>query len=529
MKKEELDWEQKEELKETLKKQKEMAELSEKTAKNYKKFIEQLEKNRAVSKETLEKLKKIQDIMEEISTPELKNAIKEMQKSLQNVTKEQMKQALNNLKSFQEDFLKKLDNTLKLLKKIQQEQNMQKIVQQAQELEKMQKNLNKQTEERMKSNSQLDDLSQKQKDIADKFEKLKEEMEKQIEDLKKSQENKTAEQLEKALEQAMKNKISQNLNTSFQQMQKNNSQNLSETQQSLQKSFSQLTNSLQKAQKMMQGMMQMQFQKLIEKTIFALLYYSKTQEKILDSEYKNFDVVDQEIAMYDGIKNSINNLLKNPLILLTLSPSFSRDAAELYNNFDYMFHQMRRRRTYNIQNDKKKIFTGTNKLILDLLESQGGGQQGGGGMQQLLKQLQQMSKGQSSLNMLTQALFEQMMQQLSQGKGLSAQQKRMVDRLAGNEQRIKENLERILRDFPDAEKLMGNLKSLKDEIKEVIEKLNRGEIDKKLLEKQQHILSRLLDAQRSIHKRDFSRKRKAEIPKQMFDQTPTLSDLTFIL
>lgn len=133
-------------------------------------------------------------------------------------------------------------------------------------------------------------------------------------------------------------------------------------------------------------------------------------------------------------------------------------------------------------------------------------------MQQLLQQLQQMSQGQQSINMLTQALLEQMLGQQQQGMGMTSQQREMAERIAGNEQQIKENFERMLRDYPDAEKLLGNMDGLKGELKEVVEKLQQGIIDEKVIQQQNNILSRMLDAQRSIHERDYSKKRESETP-----------------
>ena len=50
-----------------------------------------------------------------------------------------------------------------------------------------------------------------------------------------------------------------------------------------------------------------------------------------------------------------------------------------------------------------------------------------------------------------------------------------------------------------------------EEIESVVHDLKRGRLDSALIQKQERILSRLLDAQKSIHKREFSKKRKSEI------------------
>ncbi len=520
LKTEEFNWEEKEDLKSILKKQKEFTKKAEQTAEDYKKFIEQIEKNKAVSEKTLEKMKQIQEIMQEIATPELEQAMQKIQESMKKITPEQMKKALNNFKFSQEEFLKKLEETLNLLKSIKLEQDMQKCLQQAEELEKLQKELNKKTDEKVEENKNLSDLADEQKDISEKYNNLKENLEDLSKELAEKGENQAAQELQKALEQMKKDKLSENLKNATQQMQNNSPMGLCSNQNRIQQSFSQLKQSIQMAQCMMQSAMQEKFQSLIEKALFELIYFSEKQEKILDNKYTAYDILDTEVAMYEGIKNSINQLYSMPLIMLTISPKFPAHTAETFNRFEQMFEQIKdRRNNYNVQKDKQDIYVSINRMIIDLLQSKNQMPQGGGGgMQQLLQQLQQMSAGQSSINLLTQALFEQML--IQQGQKLTSEQRNMLNRIAANENQIKENLERILRDFPEAEKLLGNLENVKEELKEVVKKLNKGIIDKELIEQQQRILSRLLDAQRSIHRRDYSKKRESKTPEEQEYKTP---------
>jgi hypothetical protein len=520
LKNEELDWQEKEDLKTVLGKQKELAQKAENISENYKKFIDQIEKNKAVSKETLEKLQQIQEIMKDIANPELNEVMKKLQEAIQNITPEQMKKALNNFKFSQEEFLKKLNETLNLLKSIQLEQNMQKCLQQAEELEKLQNELNKNTNESIEKNQDLSDLADEQKDISEKYGSLHKDLENLMKKLAEKGENQAAQELQKALEQMAKNKLSENLQSAEQQMQANIPQDLSSTQSNISQNFSQLKQSIQSAQGMMQSAIQAKLQAKIEKALFELLYFSKEQEKILDKKYMAYDILDTEVGIYDGIKNSINNLFKMPLIILAVGPQFSRHTAEALNKFERMFEQIKDRRNYNVQKDKQEVYTSINKMIIDLLRSQQQMQGGGGGMQSLLQQLQQMAEGQSSLNLLTQALLEQMLAQMQQGQGLTPEQRNMMNRIAADENRIKENLERVLRDFPESEKLLGNLENLKKELKEVVKKLDRGIIDKQLIEQQKRILSRLLDAQKSIHRRDYSKKREAQTPEEQKYQVP---------
>jgi len=516
LKQEEYEWQEKEDLKSILKKQEEMSKIAEQTAKEYKKFIEEVEKNKLASQETMEKLKELQKLMQDISTPELKEAMKDLQESIKKMKPEDMKEALKNFKFSQEKFLKRLENTLNILKKVKQEQDMQKLIQQANELKKLQDQLNKLTKERSENNQDLSGLSKKQEEISEKYQQLKKELEKQAKNLRENKESKAAEQLEKALSEAEQSKLSQQLQDAIEQLKKNQSSKASQTQNSISECMGKMCSSISKSQQMMQNAMQEKFKKLIKRTVENLLYYSKQQETILPREYGAFEILDREIEIYEGLQNSMKTLFQNPLIMFSINPGIMKHSASTFNLFENMFDALRNNRNYNVQKDKEEIFYSINKMLSDLLQSRGGSGQGGGGMQQLMQQLQQMSQGQKMANQLSMALFQQMMQKMGQnGKTsprLSQEQRQMMERITANEQRIKENLERVLKDYPEAKKLLGDLESTEELLEEVVEKLRKGTIDEELLEKQQHIYSRLLDAQKSIHKRDFSQKRRAESP-----------------
>lgn len=147
-------------------------------------------------------------------------------------------------------------------------------------------------------------------------------------------------------------------------------------------------------------------------------------------------------------------------------------------------------------------------MVFDLMQAASNMQQGGSaGMQSLMQALQQMSQQQLALNMMTQ----QLMLQLSEDGQMSQQMRSQAQRLASDEQRLAENLKRVLQTNRDAQNQTSAINQIIEDLETISRDLKRGRLDNALIEKQERILSRLLDAQRSIHKREFSKKRKAEI------------------
>ncbi|MBC8384202.1 MAG: hypothetical protein H8E57_01635 [Candidatus Cloacimonetes bacterium] len=121
--------------------------------------------------------------------------------------------------------------------------------------------------------------------------------------------------------------------------------------------------------------------------------------------------------------------------------------------------------------------------------------------------MQQISQEQLAMNMLTQA----MMQQMGKDGKMSYEMRQQAERLASDEQRLAENLKRMLQNNPEAQKQSASLNKIIDDLESISTRLKRNQIDQNLIDKQERILSRLLDAQKSIHKREFTKKRKSEV------------------
>jgi hypothetical protein len=92
---------------------------------------------------------------------------------------------------------------------------------------------------------------------------------------------------------------------------------------------------------------------------------------------------------------------------------------------------------------------------------------------------------------------------------LSAGDRNTLERLSEQQQRIREQIEQIQRDDLQEQKLLGRLDQAQKDMKEVEESIREGSNLGDLPQKQQRILSRLLDAQRSVHRRDFDPEREA--------------------
>jgi uncharacterized membrane-anchored protein YjiN (DUF445 family) len=100
-----------------------------------------------------------------------------------------------------------------------------------------------------------------------------------------------------------------------------------------------------------------------------------------------------------------------------------------------------------------------------------------------------------------------------------------VQKLAADQQRLADNLKRALQNDPEAQKQASAIKQIIEEAEAVARQLRANQLSPDTLRRQENIISRLLDAQRSINKRDTTQKRKAETATQQFPTAASQMDL----
>ena len=106
----------------------------------------------------------------------------------------------------------------------------------------------------------------------------------------------------------------------------------------------------------------------------------------------------------------------------------------------------------------------------------------------------------------------QMLQQMQQGQ-LSQEQQGQMQRLSQQQQMIQKSLEELNKEAKqsgESKKIPADLENIVNQMREVVSDMNTEKLSDDLIQKQEKILSKLLDAQKSINERDFEKERKSE-------------------
>ncbi len=504
-------WEDKKQLEKILSDQEKISDQVQNVADEYQNLIEKMQANEALSAETLQKMQKIQELMQEINSKELQEAMSKFENALKNLKPQDLKKAMENFKFSMEDFSKKIEQTLQLLESIKKEQAVQKALQMSQETEKMQKSLQERSADKTRDPQSL---AKEQEQIKENYDKLQQELD-ELSKLLSDPKDKQAQQQLSELQQDMKqSQAEQNMQDSQQQLQMNQRSQAQQSQEQALQKLRRFTMKLQQMKNSMGSGNQQQMMMAMQTALRELLVFSQKHEQAA-AKYRNdpYVVVPDLIAHYEGIQLVLNKLFSETQVLMVVPPKFFIDLNSTNQAYRGVFGSIGEQ-IVNLKDGLGNIQKGINLMAYDLMQamqnaSSGGG--GGGGMQSLMQMLEQMSQEQMAMNMLTEQL---MMQMQSSGGNMDAAMQQQIQKMAQDQQRLAENLKRALQNDPEAQKQGSSLKQIADEMESISRQLKNNQFTPDLLEKQERIISKMLDAQRSINKREFSEKRKGETAPQ---------------
>ncbi len=84
-----------------------------------------------------------------------------------------------------------------------------------------------------------------------------------------------------------------------------------------------------------------------------------------------------------------------------------------------------------------------------------------------------------------------------------------MSRLAAEQRSMDELLQQMFEEGQGTQPMLGDLSDLGGGMEEIARALERGELDSELLEREERVLSRMLESQRSLNRRDYSRRRES--------------------
>jgi hypothetical protein len=261
----------------------------------------------------------------------------------------------------------------------------------------------------------------------------------------------------------------------------------------------------------------------MQRTLRDMLNASFEQERLGDqtgnlspASPRLNDIAAEQARLSSNANQLIAQILDIANKTFLLSPQLNREMSEVMKNIQQAISSLENRNTQRASLHQKKAMAGLNNALLSLQNSMDQMSQASSasGFQEMMQQLQKLSGQQGQLNQESMMLFKQGQ---SGRRELSTED---MARLAAQQEMIKKSLEKLSGEMGSRRDVLGRLDDLGREMEDIVQELKKEKLNRKVIERQQRILSRLLDAQKSIREKEFSRKRVAEREEPAIRKSP---------
>jgi chromosome segregation ATPase len=491
---------------------------------------EKMQQSDLIALETIEKMEEISELMHELASDEMKEIMQKLQEAMDEIDPEKVQQALKQMDVSQEETLKRLERTIEMLKRVRAERQMEAAVEKARRLMKDQERLAEKTEQA--DRDQMEKLAQEQEALKDRLEKYMEELEELAKNLDEI-DPQGAKETREAAQQCKNQQIPEDMQQAANGLKQQNQSQATQFQQDASDKLRGLFQKMRQCQGGCQMRAQGEALAEMERAIRNLLGISKAQEELVDdiastkraTRSSVEELTERQTDLMQSTKRVGNDMYELSKKTFFITPQIMRSIAQALHQMQNAGFSLEQTRSPSAINNGERAMSSLNQAVISLLESHQSCSscgQSGSQLSQMLQQLRQMSDRQGDLNQA----MEEMLRQMDQMSEMNPSLMETLARLKAEQMSLQQSVEQLGREYGERKEVLGRLDSIGEEMKKVIKEMEEQRVSQSTIERQRRILSRLLDAQLSLTKRDFTRKRVSRTGEDYLNRTspPSIAD-----
>ncbi len=531
--KKDLDFQEKKQLEELLKKRDELMSEMKAMQEQFEKMQEKTNRFQQQSPELKQKMEQLKKLMEEVMNEETNKMYEELKKSLEKDMDEKTIEQLEKLKNQERNMDKDIDRTLKLFKQLQLQQKVEKTANELEKLAEKQDKLgddtkkNEQEKNQPEKDKKNDDLKKEQEKLSKEFDDKKEQMkdiDKLAEELKKENDEQKEEQEE----------ISNDQENSEKQLDQDQNDSAAKNQKKAAKKMKQM------AQKMKESMKNQEMKEMDEDMdalraiLENLVKLSFDQEKIM-KEFRNMSLSDprfvklsqEQLKIQDDAKMIEDSLYSLAKRVLQIQSFVTKEVTSMRNSMDESVKFIKERKLNIASSNQQFSMTSINNLALMLSDTFSQMQQmmanamPGSGKKGKKGKMPSPSPGekQDELN----KSMEKLSKSGKSGRGLSEEAAKLAQEQSALRKRIQQ-MQDELKGTEAGKKLGNELKELEKKMDENETDLVNKRINPDLIKRSKDIQTRLLEAEKAIQQQEEDPTRQSKSAQQFNRQSPPSID-----
>jgi len=485
----EMNWAKKKEGEKLIRKYENLREKVSEVVDGFEKSLNTLQQNRMTSMRVGRKLEQIRDLVSQIENSKLAGMIEKMNRIMNELPEDEVNAAMDEVETSMEEMMRSMDRTIEYLREIMREEKLEALMRRMEDMLEKQKQL--------RDSTRTGDLSE----LAEDQEKLSgeaEELEKELGEFTGEESDRSGD----LRERAQSSNIDSLMKQAASQMNRQKRDSASCTQKKTVNDMLSLYTCMGSCQMNMNMSMDRKMKEAIERAAGEIIQASRIQEEVLDGFSGGTpprDLIDKQLV----VKGAVRRVTEN------LSGAFSGAAFTLKNVFLQLgsasLHiEKVLRASENFRDPGEKAYasramTSLNRAVMEMLKASSSQSGSGQGMK---KKMTGMMKQQFSIDNRLREMYAE-----GNRAGLSMEERAEMARMAARQRRLEELMKQIETEGRSEEDLLGDISGLSSEMDSVAAGLERGELDEELLDRENRILSRMLQAQRSINRRDYKKER----------------------
>lgn len=508
-------WEQTKKLEDIVQKQNQLEQLVKELSLENKKKDSFLNTFSEQDQKLIEKQKQIEELLENVMDDEMKKLMDELKKLMDNFDKNKLNNIAEQMKSSYEDLNKQLDRNMEMLKRMDIEEKTDNL---SKELEKLSEKQEKLSEETTDKKNSTDSLLKEQKEQQNKFEELMkqyDELQKKNEELKEPMDLKEFEQ--------EKSDINNELNNSEESLKQNSRKGASKSQKNNSGQMKELSKKMQQMMEQSEMEQQEENAENMKQIIDNLEKFSFDVEALMAQTGK-VSTTDPAYMKNMEKQKSLNNdflLIKDSLAALAnRSPMIGAEINKQIKKIEKLNKQtlsnLDERNAGMAKANQQYIMTGANDLALLLgemlqqMQSQSQSQCSGSKCKKPGKgkpSMSQMQSMQKSIKSQMQSMIDELKKGNGQKDGKGMNEK--IGKMISMQDKFNQMLNNMMQNgglSPETAKQLQEIKTMVNSVEKDI--INKN-ITPQTMIRQEQILTRLLEAEKSDYERETENKRES--------------------
>ena len=512
LKSEDVTWEQEQKVSESAEKIDDILSEIEEISEMIEEIQEEADNNELFNEDLINKFNEFQELLDQIITDEMLETLKNLNEQMEKMTNEQMLSEIQNLKQDISMMEEQLDRFIELFQLAMAEQSLDELIKIVEEMLSSQidisnnladenTNLNEILKKEINQINSFKDVENKIKQSIDNTEKFSTNTAKSLDDIANSENTRSIKgDLQKAANEIAENMREKGFSTS---------ENIIND---LERLVNEINDIKESFNSKMVDEMTIEFINLIKSIEIISFDQELVSKKI--SEHPSYSpeipiLASKQNIVKNKIIKFIDQLINISNKTLHIPPGVNGTIGAAQLSIQKSIGLMEQKNIKReLRDQQEKAINAINETAYILLSSlnQMQSSMSASGMENYLEQLSKMAESQQQINQGSQQCSNPGFMPGGQNQSIQGE---LMKRLQKQQEALNQQLQEMIGEMPGGQN-EGSLSKAAQDMEEVIKDFQRRKITRETIERQNKILSRMLDSQKSLKQKDYNDKRKSE-------------------